>query len=357
MDNKLSHSYLLHDLLLHPKYRIWRHVLLIVSMFIVALNQTYIEYELLERKEISPLIGTTPIIAITLIITTTYLITIYCNIYLLIPQYLFKRKYTKYFLGVIASIILLVIAVDISETLFYIFIKIPPGDNSIHNPINSSFIDSVFIFSLLIICIIGGTATALFRQWEIERKDIIQLNEEFVQLEIEELKERISPNFLLRILNKAGKLSIEYPEISSEMLFRLSKILRYQLYDCSRKTVLLSSEIQFTHNYLELYKQYNDGFNYEVSVHGEVKYKLVSPLLFISLIQIIVDKFKDDTTLRLKYVTTKSIIDFQCISESISTESFEENDFDNIRKRLKLLYKEDFSLSFTYKQIDLQILI
>lgn len=60
------------------------------------------------------------------------------------------------------------------------------------------------------------------------------------------------------------------------MLMKLSQLLRYQLYDCSRTKVLLSSEINFLNNYLTLEQNSQAQFNYELLADGEVNRTLVT---------------------------------------------------------------------------------
>ncbi len=67
------------------------------------------------------------------------------------------------------------------------------------------------------------------------------------------------------------------------MLMKLSQLLRYQLYDCSRTKVLLSSEINFLNNYLTLEQNSQAQFNYELLADGEVNRTLVPPLAFHSI--------------------------------------------------------------------------
>lgn len=69
------------------------------------------------------------------------------------------------------------------------------------------------------------------------------------------------------------------------MLLELSQILRYQLYDCSRKAVLLKAEIDFLTNYLALEQVYSHRFQYMVSAEGEVHRIFVPPLLFLPFVQ------------------------------------------------------------------------
>ena len=86
--------------------------------------------------------------------------------------------------------------------------------------------------------------------------------------EVEQLKEQVSPELLFKTLHHSGELTLSEPEKASKMLMKLSQLLRYQLYDCSRTKVLLSSEINFLNNYLTLEQNSQAQFNYELLADG-----------------------------------------------------------------------------------------
>ena len=69
-------------------------------------------------------------------------------------------------------------------------------------------------------------------------------------------------------------------------MVELSKLMRYVLYETSNKTILLSREIQFLDNYIELMKlRYINKVGIEVSLPHEVPEVHIPPLLFISFIE------------------------------------------------------------------------
>ena len=94
--------------------------------------------------------------------------------------------------------------------------------------------------------------TLLLKEWMIENQRVSQMEKAHVLSEVEQLKEQVSPELLFKTLHHSGELTLTEPEKASKMLMKLSQLLRYQLYDCSRQKVLLSSEIAFLTNYLTL---------------------------------------------------------------------------------------------------------
>ena len=74
--------------------------------------------------------------------------------------------------------------------------------------------------------------TLLLKEWMIENQRVSQM--ENVLSEVEQLKEQVSPELLFKTLHHSGELTLTKPEKASKMLMKLSQLLRYQLYDCSR---------------------------------------------------------------------------------------------------------------------------
>ena len=123
--------------------------------------------------------------------------------------------------------------------------------------------------------------TVLLKEWMINNRRVSQMEKAHVVSEVERLKEQISPELLFKTLHQSGELTLSEPETASKMLMKLSQLLRYQLYDCNRAKVLLSSEITFLTNYLTLEQTSRPQFYYEFTSEGEVNRMLVPPLLFI----------------------------------------------------------------------------
>ena len=103
--------------------------------------------------------------------------------------------------------------------------------------------------------------------------------------ELEQLKNQINPHFLFNMLNNANVLTKKDPEKASQVLMKLSDLLRYQLYDSSRDKVLLTSDIHFLEDFLNLEKVRRDNFDYMISKEGNLSGVFIPPLLFISFVE------------------------------------------------------------------------
>jgi len=192
--------------------------------------------------------------------------------------------------------------------------------------------------------------------------DYTQLKYEGQQIRLEKkqsellfLKSQINPHFLFNTLNNIYALSQYQPQLVSESILRLSKILRYVLYEASNEFITIDKEIKILTDYIDLEKlRYNEtaaiDFNYEIDDHSE----MVPPLLLLPLVE---NAFKHGISLSkgkrfvgLKCVLQKRKLDF-VVKNSIpigigignATSDYKEVKdnigLSNLRRRLNLLYK------------------
>ena len=200
--------------------------------------------------------------------------------------------------------------------------------------------------------------TVLLKEWMIDHQRVSQMEKVHVLSEVEQLKEQVSPELFFKTLHHSGELTLSEPEKASKMLMKLSQLLRYQLYDCSRTKVLLSSEINFLNNYLTLEQNSQAQFNYELLADGEVNRTLVPPLLFIPFVQYIVKSINEQRTsipvsLKIHLKVEENTIIFTCLCQQVNL--LENKGLERIRQRLNLLYGNRYRLFLTTESIWLEL--
>src|SRR5688572_6535843 len=89
------------------------------------------------------------------------------------------------------------------------------------------------------------------------------------EAELNYLKSQTNPHFLFNTLNNIYSLAREKSDQTPESILRLSKILRFMLYDTQDEFISIEKEIDLISNYIELEKlRYDDTmrvtFNYEI---------------------------------------------------------------------------------------------
>lgn len=109
------------------------------------------------------------------------------------------------------------------------------------------------VFHIVYAMTVASFARLFIGRYETQKK-LDSITNDNLRAELTFLKNQISPHFLFNIHNSIYFLIEENPKLASQALLKLSDIMRYQLYDCQRETVLLNDEIENIQNYVELEK-------------------------------------------------------------------------------------------------------
>jgi LytS/YehU family sensor histidine kinase len=78
------------------------------------------------------------------------------------------------------------------------------------------------------------------------------LEQQKTDSELSFLKAQINPHFFFNTLNNIYALTMINVESSRQVLLKLSRMMRYVLYETQKDGVLLSQEIAFVQDYIEL---------------------------------------------------------------------------------------------------------
>lgn len=341
-DIETNHSSFFYKFLIEPEYRVLRHILLIVILVVISFNQAF--FSLTGGKNISYILSNygDKFYLLAFYFCVAYSFVTYFNIYFLLPRFLLKKRYGRYVIYLLLSVLLLVIfqAVIVEEDFT--------------SPM--TYLETLSVFMLVTFCICGGAMTVLLKYWIVNNQRVSQLEKLHVESELEQLKEQVNPHLLFNILNKTGVLAKQNPAEASAMLLRLSQLLRYQLYDCRMDKVLLSAEIKFLTNYITLEQAYSGLFEYTIQSDENSNKILVSPLLFISFVQTVVQKINEQgepSFFHINFETKGSVVFFTCkygLNNTLKVTSFS-----RITHRLDLLYKNNYSLFLKENDIELQL--
>lgn len=332
-----------YNFLTAPKFRVWRHLCFFLAIVLISFNYAFPINNL--RVFHNPLFW---FFLITMILT--YIVTSYFNFYYLIPRYLLRKKYLPYLGYLSLSILLLLIAQYKLEN--YFTPKLGTNFNPLYD-LNNGIVLTINILSnffINFIAFIGCSVTILLKHWMTENQLVNQLERQYLQTEVEHLKEQVNPDFLFHSLDRIAALEEEDATQATAMLMNLSRLLRYQLYDSSHQQVFLTSEIQYLTNYLNLVQLYHGNMQYTISANGEVNHILLPPLLFIPFVQYIVSQTHSNiaqTHVSLNFESDDNYIYFTCHSDTYKDlQNPNSNDliFRSIKQRIYLLFHTNYKL-------------
>lgn len=323
----------IYNLLLESRYRIWRYFLLFSFFTIVSLNQGALAYQ-----EVSHLLGN-KIYLITIATILVYVIVFYITLRIFIPKYLFTGKFFQFMLCIVINAIIFEI---IPNAVYFYY------DESYDLLSEKILIDNVSSFFMYILCISGVIIPVFLRNWLISHRHVNELKKKQQISRIEQLKEQVNPDSFFNILNKSKTLVKTEPEKASGMLMKLSQLLRYQLYDCNRDLVLLSAEIAFLRNFLELENLYSSKFDYTIMTTGNTNVIFVPPSILLPYIQCVTNIFNKNADFKSIHIhisvhndTISVILKVSGIESSILLEK----ELLKVKDRLNTLYKNRYMLA------------
>ncbi len=176
-----------------------------------------------------------------------------------------------------------------------------------------------------------------------------QLRIEKQEAELNYLKSQTNPHFLFNTLNNIYSLARDKSDLAPESIMRLSKILRFMLYEAAGEYISIEQELMIMNDYIALEKlRYDDSlrinFNYDVE---DMKQSL-PPLLLMPLLE---NAFKHGVSetrmnpfvdIHLSVSNRQLLFVIKNSTENIlAGEKIKANiGLANLRRQLELLYKE-----------------
>jgi two-component system, LytTR family, sensor kinase len=137
--------------------------------------------------------------------------------------------------------------------------------------------------ALTLFLVLSLRFTRQFVNFSIKQQQLIV---EKTKAELSALRNQTNPHFLFNTLSNIYTLSLRNAPQTSEMVLRLSTILRYILYECNTETIPLSKEIQIIEDYIAL-EQVRFGKRLNVSGRLDIQDQnfAIPPLLLLPLFE------------------------------------------------------------------------
>jgi len=322
------------------KHLVWVHIAYWLYLFIVTETMNKLAYQ---NKFIS-ISSMTSANAISNYILFPFIF--YIN-YLLVLPALFSRK--KYLLTILSWLALIFMFIGlryfVQEYLFpkYLGICNYCLDNYKIYIANNFFQGSSSL-------ILAGTVLWFIDNWLSVKKQEFLLRQEKLAAEKAFLRSQVSPHFLFNTLNNIYSMVFHRSDNALQAIQKLADIMRYAAQESQHDGVMLSTEMIYLRNYIELqqYRVRNPAIEYHESVNG--KDRKIAPMLLISFVE---NAFKhgifNDASHPLK-------IDLSTNGDKLSLtvkNKVNQNKTDpssgvgqnNVKKRLELYYPDRYELS------------
>jgi hypothetical protein len=287
----------------------------------------------------------------------------YINYFFLVPRLFINGKRLWYFLAAMVLIIFIFIINQKLNDFLYSHIK---HDREIEEffaklnrekriPKPMAMMPRInFFFSCILLTgfSMGLRVTSQLSQNEKERKE---LEKEHLNSELAFLKNQISPHFFFNTLNNIYSLIQIDTKDAQQSVLKLSKLMRYLLYESETGNTQLGKEIEFMENYIDLMRlRINDKVQIKTSFPACNLHLQIPPLLFIAFIE---NAFKHGISNRetsyifINMEATTTQLRFSCVNSFVQPGATNEVEsgsgigLENIKKRLSLLYPDKHTLT------------
>ena len=159
--------------------------------------------------------------------------------------------------------------------IYTALVKFTSGEHAVESQMGYS-VGSVFFF---------GIIRHIYNYIKL-RQVTQQLRIEKQQAELNYLKSQTNPHFLFNTLNNIYSLARDKSDLAPESILRLSKILRFMLYETSGEYIAIEQELKIMSDYIALEKlRYDESLHVNFNYDIEDMKQALPPLLLIPLVE------------------------------------------------------------------------
>lgn len=280
----------------------------------------------------------------------------YSNMHIWIPRLLFQNRTSLFVILNIGAVLLVAVLVQKIE----IMINLREGMESAFKAVKNSGVmrreDLLDYFSLItaIMVLAISTSVAAIQKWQHDTQLRQNLERAKIDSELSFLKAQINPHFFFNTLNNIYALTVINVEAAQEALHKLSRMMRYVLYESQQGTVQLSQEIAFAQDYIKLMQlRLTDKVSVQLTPPSPMQDVPIAPMLFLPFIE---NAFKHGVSatqpsrieILIRQEGSKIFVEVMntLFSDKKSTNLEESNGIGlvNTRRRLDLLYPGRYEL-------------
>jgi two-component system, LytTR family, sensor histidine kinase AlgZ len=276
----------------------------------------------------------------------------YLNYFYFLPRYLVHKKMWRYLLEFLIPFAI-IIAFRVHLQRFLV-----DGYTYQRQYFYSTFyIVEISVISLFITIFIGMVRFAA--DWFDLAAKQKEIENQRLTAELNFLKAQINPHFLFNTLNNLYYLAYTQSPNTTEVIAKLSQMMRYMIYDSNHQLVPMSKEIEYMQSYISLERlRLNNQIPIKFDIHGNPQEVLIAPLIFITFLE---NAFKHGVSNNHPGAWINILIQlngkectYQVENSKITTVKPEAGEksgigLQNVKRRLELSYPERYQLTIDDK--------
>jgi sensor histidine kinase YesM len=293
----------------------------------------------------------------SLVFMPVHILLSYALMYFVLPRYLLKQKYV---LTAVWTFVFFMMAAFLSTILSGLRVMFVPADPvaSYLRELKGEGLHLSLLAGLRGGITIGGIAVSikLMKHWYIKEQRNLQLQKENAESQLQLLKAQIHPHFLFNTLNNIYSHTQNTAPVASKLVFGLSDMLRFMLYECNQPLVPLSKELKMLEDYITLEKiRYDENLDVHVDLPQDTRHLGIAPLLLLPFVE---NCFKHGTSHMIDQPWLNMQVQITATNRMYlklmnGKPAIEQNNsgtgigIANVRKRLELLYPGKHELIIT----------
>jgi hypothetical protein len=273
----------------------------------------------------------------------------YWHYFVALPRFLKDKDFKRYTLTFIlpAIIFILYIILPVKQYLLDGFTMKEKWAYS------SRFKLNLVLSSLFLVAFVGMLRFA--EDWFKLEAQKREMENENLSAELRFLKAQINPHFLFNTLNNLYYLAYTQSPNTTEVIAKLSQMMRYMMYDSNHPRVPISKEIEYMQNYISLEKlRLSNEIPITFEIDGNTEGVTIAPLIFITFLE---NAFKHGVSsaqnnawikahLHLNGKTCTYTVENSKIPETSKTLAEKSGiGLQNVKRRLDLSYPNDYTLN------------
>lgn len=271
-----------------------------------------------------------------------YMILVYFNLYVLMPRFLLCKKITQYVLFLLLGIVVITLFSSYYLSFYFRYIN--------DYPPTSVFFESlpgkIAIITEVILSLCLSMTLFLIDEWYRKERSIQEIEQKQLETELNLLKNQINPHFLFNSLNSIYIMLGRNLNQGKSMLLQFSEILSHQLYETSKKKILLEKEFENLQNYIEIERiRHEDLVTVNCSFPNEMGKLTITPMLLLPLVE---NAFKHGQSVKgyevkINASIVDNTLDFKIENTvsntvNISSQNRKGIGLANVKRRLALIY-------------------
>lgn len=278
----------------------------------------------------------------------------YINHYVLFLQVFEKKGIVYYLLGLVGMILLLSPILNMLIVLFPVVHEIKIHSVAVGRPL----LDSInYIYPILVTLV--SLPVIILIEWNRKEMKLKELQKQKSDAELSMLKQQINPHFFFNTLNNLYALSLAKSDEAPSTILKLSKLMRFVIYNGQKELVSLEEEVDYINDYIDLQQirlKQNVDIQFDIKIENPTLQ--IPPLLFIILIENAfkhgISSSEKDGFIHILLETTENTLIFKC-ENSVDMESIKVSEkgigIENLKKRLAIHFSDRYNLKIEESDI------